>query len=172
MSPRSKVSGYVECRNEKLTLWAPGCYECSQRRINCDRGEPECAKCVSKGFACSGIGPRYRFRNGLAVKRKGVPLRNRLARSSDHHGLSLDPEHPDDGRRGQTSVPQLPLPSMTVAEERVDHNHNQLVGCDAVTGPAIQHTLLSVLPCLNHITPWQRLLLKHCKYLSHDDELG
>ncbi|UPK91315.1 hypothetical protein LCI18_002250 [Fusarium solani-melongenae] len=141
-----------------------GCYECSQRRINCDRGEPECAKCVSKGFACSGIGPRYRFRNGLAAKRKGVPSRNRLARSSDHHGLPSDSEHPDDGRRGQTSVPQLPLPSVPVAEERVDGNHNQLVRCDVVTGPkqsATQHTPLSVLPCLNHIAPLQRLLLKH-----------
>ena len=147
-----------------------GCYECSQRRINCDRGEPDCAKCVSKGFACSGIGPKYRFRNGLVAKRKGVPLRNRLARSSDHYGFLLDSDHPDDGRRGQTSDPQLPLPSGPVAEERVDNNQNQLVRYDVVNRPkqsAIQHTPLSVLPCLNHITASQRLLLKHCKYLLH-----
>lgn len=148
-----------------------GCYECSQRRINCDRGEPECAKCISKGVACSGIGPRYRFRNGLAAKRKGVPLRNRLARSSDHYRFPLDSEHPDDGRRGPPSVPQPLPPSVPVAEERVNDNQNQLVRGDVVIGPkqsAIQHTPLSVLPCLNHIAAWQRLLLKHCKYLLHD----
>lgn len=148
-------------------MWVLGCYECSQRRINCDRGEPECAKCVSKGLACSGIGSRYRFRNGLPVKRKGDPLRNRLSRSSDHHGFSLDSGHPNGGRQGQTSVHQQPLPFVSVVEKRVDDDHGQLVRYDVVIGPeenATQYTPISVLPCLNHIAPWQRLLLKHCKY--------
>ncbi|RSL90523.1 hypothetical protein CDV31_015667 [Fusarium ambrosium] len=141
-----------------------GCYECSQRRINCDRGEPECAKCVSKGLACSGIGSRYRFRNGLAVKRKGDPLRNRLSRSSDQHGFSLDSEQSSSGRLGQTSVHQELLPFVSIVEEKVDDNHGQPVRYDVVIEPeenATQHTRISVLPCLNHITPWQRLLLKH-----------
>ncbi|KAE8373370.1 hypothetical protein BDV26DRAFT_69171 [Aspergillus bertholletiae] len=42
-----------------------GCYNCSQRRLNCDRGNP-CQKCVKKGLHCSGLGVRYRFINGVA----------------------------------------------------------------------------------------------------------
>ncbi|EXJ55454.1 hypothetical protein A1O7_08381 [Cladophialophora yegresii CBS 114405] len=38
-----------------------GCFECSQRRIDCDRTQPSCAKCVAKGLNCSGLGLRYRF---------------------------------------------------------------------------------------------------------------
>ncbi|QMW26383.1 hypothetical protein AFCA_001773 [Aspergillus flavus] len=45
-----------------------GCYECSQRRINCDRAEPQCAKCVSRGLECSGLGIRLRFSNYAAIR--------------------------------------------------------------------------------------------------------
>jgi hypothetical protein len=38
-----------------------GCYECSQRRIDCDLTRPGCAKCLSKGIQCSGFGTRIRF---------------------------------------------------------------------------------------------------------------
>ncbi|KAB8271335.1 hypothetical protein BDV30DRAFT_149298 [Aspergillus minisclerotigenes] len=41
-----------------------GCYECSQRRIHCDRVQPCCGKCASRGIPCSGLGVRYRFRDG------------------------------------------------------------------------------------------------------------
>lgn len=40
-----------------------GCHQCSQRRINCDRGEPHCKKCSVRGLECSGLGIRYRFQN-------------------------------------------------------------------------------------------------------------
>lgn len=46
-----------------------GCYECSQRRIHCDRKEPACEKCIAKGISCSGLGMRFRFRD--ASKRRG-----------------------------------------------------------------------------------------------------
>lgn len=45
-----------------------GCYECSQRRINCDRTEPQCTKCTSKGIICSGFGVRYRFREEVSTR--------------------------------------------------------------------------------------------------------
>lgn len=46
----------------------PGCYECSQRRIHCDRGEPSCAKCIAKDIPCSGLGIRYRFNDDVIAK--------------------------------------------------------------------------------------------------------
>ncbi|KAE8152384.1 hypothetical protein BDV25DRAFT_170516 [Aspergillus avenaceus] len=48
----------------------PGCYNCSQRRINCDRGTPACQKCLKKGIQCWGLGVRYRFTNGVASRGK------------------------------------------------------------------------------------------------------
>lgn len=58
MSCIPRLSASSTLLNEQL-----GCYECSQRRIHCDRGEPNCAKCAAKGFNCSGLGVRYRFSN-------------------------------------------------------------------------------------------------------------
>ena len=49
-----------------------GCYQCSRRRIDCDRKEPECAKCVAKGVKCSGLGLRYRFNDGIAARGRFV----------------------------------------------------------------------------------------------------
>lgn len=50
-----------------LIVCPTGCYNCSQRRINCDRGEP-CQKCIKKGLQCSGLGIRYRFNDGVASR--------------------------------------------------------------------------------------------------------
>ncbi|KAF4836808.1 Transcriptional regulatory protein moc3 [Colletotrichum siamense] len=45
-----------------------GCFECSKRRISCDRTEPECEKCQSRGLRCSGLGIRHRFSDGIAAR--------------------------------------------------------------------------------------------------------
>ncbi|PYH83284.1 hypothetical protein BO82DRAFT_373338 [Aspergillus uvarum CBS 121591] len=52
-----------------------GCFQCTQRRIVCDRAEPSCQKCLKKGIECSGLG-RFRFGNGVATrgKLKGSPI--------------------------------------------------------------------------------------------------
>ncbi|KAH7148348.1 hypothetical protein EDB81DRAFT_868700 [Dactylonectria macrodidyma] len=49
-----------------------GCHECSQRRIHCDRAEPQCKKCTQKGLKCSGLGIRHRFNDGVAARGKWV----------------------------------------------------------------------------------------------------
>ena len=46
-----------------------GCFQCSRRRIVCDRGGPSCEKCIKKGLSCSGLG-RIRFAEGVARKGK------------------------------------------------------------------------------------------------------
>lgn len=63
-SPRLKV-----CVTPMSSGWGPvadesgliGCYQCSRRRIHCDRTEPSCQKCASRGLRCSGLGLRLRF---------------------------------------------------------------------------------------------------------------
>ncbi|GKU09589.1 unnamed protein product, partial [Fusarium langsethiae] len=47
-----------------------GCRECSKRRIHCDRTEPSCYKCTSRGLSCSGLGIRHRFNKGVAARGK------------------------------------------------------------------------------------------------------
>ncbi|WXC57969.1 hypothetical protein SNK03_003870 [Fusarium graminearum] len=47
-----------------------GCHECSKRRIHCDRTEPSCYKCTSRGLSCSGLGIRHRFNKGVAARGK------------------------------------------------------------------------------------------------------
>ncbi|KAG5758588.1 hypothetical protein H9Q72_013277 [Fusarium xylarioides] len=47
-----------------------GCHECSKRRIHCDRNEPSCNKCTSRGLSCSGLGIRHRFNKGVAARGK------------------------------------------------------------------------------------------------------
>jgi hypothetical protein len=42
-----------------------GCFQCSRRRIVCDRTEPSCLKCTKKDIECSGLG-RIRFAEGIA----------------------------------------------------------------------------------------------------------
>ncbi|EUC27996.1 hypothetical protein COCCADRAFT_110278 [Bipolaris zeicola 26-R-13] len=42
-----------------------GCFQCSCRRIVCDKTEPSCRKCAKKGIECSGMG-RIRFAEGVA----------------------------------------------------------------------------------------------------------
>ncbi|CAD0084658.1 unnamed protein product [Aureobasidium vineae] len=47
-----------------------GCKECSRRRIKCDKGAPECAKCLKKGIKCTGVGRQIRFVEGAISKGK------------------------------------------------------------------------------------------------------
>jgi hypothetical protein len=53
-----------------------GCFQCSRRRIICDRNEP-CLKCIKKGIDCSGLG-RIRFAEGVArrgrLKDRKIPV--------------------------------------------------------------------------------------------------
>jgi hypothetical protein len=53
-----------------------GCFQCSRRRIICDRNEP-CLKCIKKGIECSGLG-RIRFAEGVArrgrLKDRKIPV--------------------------------------------------------------------------------------------------
>jgi hypothetical protein len=42
-----------------------GCFQCSRRRVVCDRTEPSCLKCAKKGIECSGLS-RIRFAEGVA----------------------------------------------------------------------------------------------------------
>ncbi|KAK1530005.1 hypothetical protein CPAR01_12317 [Colletotrichum paranaense] len=63
-----------------------GCYECSKRRISCDRAEPECEKCSRKGLKCSGLGVRHRFSDGAASRGfwRGKTVQQAYEQPRDH----------------------------------------------------------------------------------------
>lgn len=45
-----------------------GCSRCKKRRIRCDRREPSCYKCSSKGLKCPGYGFQLRWAGGAAIR--------------------------------------------------------------------------------------------------------
>lgn len=53
-----------------LVDYSAGCYQCSRRRIDCDRAEPSCKKCLDRNLHCSGLGIRYRFADDVTAKNK------------------------------------------------------------------------------------------------------
>ena len=73
-----------------MRLIVSGCYECSQRRVDCDRSLPTCFKCLRKGIDCSGFG-QYRF---VTSRRNSTQRRTRnasqqLAHSGrEYHGAT------------------------------------------------------------------------------------
>jgi hypothetical protein len=65
-----------------------GCKECSRRRIKCDKGTPECAKCLKKGIQCTGVGRQIRFVEGAISKGKRkytIPDVKNLATNLSRH---------------------------------------------------------------------------------------
>ncbi|KAJ5727715.1 hypothetical protein N7493_005535 [Penicillium malachiteum] len=77
---------------------AKGCFQCSKRRIICDRTEPTCNKCQKKGIECSGLG-RIRFSNGVAqrgrLKGCNIPVlenSSELAVAAQNH-VQAQPSH-------------------------------------------------------------------------------
>ncbi|KAL4889989.1 fungal-specific transcription factor domain-containing protein [Aspergillus ambiguus] len=109
-----------------------GCYNCSQRRINCDRGTPKCQKCIKKGLECLGLGTRYRFQNAVASRGKlagrTVPSRN---------------------VNGQTYVSQL-SDDTTAAQAEAGNNVHNDVRFDGFCRRV-----------LDHIDPQSRFLLQY-----------
>ncbi|KAM6523111.1 hypothetical protein FSOLCH5_003730 [Fusarium solani] len=88
-----------------------GCHECSQRRVNCDRGTPECRKCIAKGLKCSGLGVRHRFSNGVASRGHysgktmdtAYPLMKRQVKSNVAKTIT-QPEQPRNDSSGEQRV--------------------------------------------------------------------
>ncbi|KAF4781101.1 hypothetical protein HER10_EVM0007265 [Colletotrichum scovillei] len=67
-----------------------GCYECSQRRIDCDGTRPSCAKCRNRGITCSGFVLKYKFLDGFSSRQRSTSggrsamLKHSLAQTSAH----------------------------------------------------------------------------------------
>lgn len=85
-----------------------GCKECSRRRIKCDKGTPECAKCLKKGIKCTGIGRQIRFIEGTISKGKpkGHTFSNaqNLATRLSQHLEDAPPSRPHPETQGETQT--------------------------------------------------------------------
>ncbi|KAF9891551.1 hypothetical protein FE257_004018 [Aspergillus nanangensis] len=99
-----------------------GCYECSRRRIDCDRQPPSCQKCTLKGLKCSGMGIRYRFTEGVASRGKlagkqvavSLSYRKDPSRRSSQadvfsEGKSLATQPMDDDNNNNTTTDSIQL---------------------------------------------------------------
>ncbi|KAL6708162.1 hypothetical protein ACN47E_003346 [Coniothyrium glycines] len=112
-----------------------GCFQCSRRRIICDKGEPSCNKCIKKGIECSGLN-RIRFATGVA--RRGI-LKDRKIPDKKHGHESQDqlPNHvnftsvrwkSDQKGRKKRKVEQKPQDEPQ--NQQVQHNASQIVFID------------------------------------------
>lgn len=147
MCPNKKVSlGTASDVWTESSYRCPGCYQCSQRRIHCDRNMPECQKCLSKGIVCSGLGIRYRFIGDVASKRshKNIPPKCARPISSYYHGQ--DAEHQD------TSY------SLLDHWDEVSTNSTNDTACDTwssgdfdIYNYAYHHP--NIEDCIDHVTP-------------------
>ncbi|KAL1874765.1 hypothetical protein VTK73DRAFT_184 [Phialemonium thermophilum] len=152
-----------------------GCYECSQRRINCDRTEPSCEKCIAKGIECSGMGgKRDRFRNAfcpdLARRKKSSSPESTgsTCSSSASPPFSL----PDDPAAAIPSVvSQADVPSHCDGEQAYSAEEQlwalvpqDVLDCSEPLSPAgfsLVRSAAMTRPVGDHIAPWQRFLLNH-----------
>lgn len=125
-----------------LTLLSTGCYNCSQRRVSCDRATPQCQKCVNAGLPCPGLGPRIRFVHGIAsrgkFKNKPAPL---AAGIPDDPPVDPQPESREEPRPSQTQC----------------NPESQLV----VLAP--WRPQLTIYYPLDHMSGCERSLLHYCK---------
>ena len=97
----------------KLTQTS-GCCECSHRRIDCDRTEPSCKKCSSKGIECSGFGTgiKYKFRDGFAPGRKNARKPRQDSNGYEGAGLQIS--------FTSTSKPALGSSSSTIHQDQTE----------------------------------------------------
>ncbi|OSS53837.1 hypothetical protein B5807_00029 [Epicoccum nigrum] len=102
-----------------------GCFQCSRRRIVCDRTEPSCLKCAKKGIECSGLG-RIRFAEGVArrgrLKNCKVP---KAAGDADFQGLPTT-----------TGFPALRWPGEARVKKREMSSLNERTPTEVVLPPS------------------------------------
>jgi len=162
-----------------------GCRECSRRRIKCDKGNPECAKCLKKGIKCSGIGRHIRFVSGVAVrgKHKGqsFPLVERLSTAQGRTAFNGDvttvrQSHESDRQvtLAQTAVESSPSSSFTdygsVDDISQDFSEDSVVLyrsaqqlCEGEQGSMFVCANPRADLSLEHLKPGIRMLFSHCR---------
>ncbi|KAI9929313.1 hypothetical protein ASPWEDRAFT_173034 [Aspergillus wentii DTO 134E9] len=82
-----------------MRLPGPACATCREKCRRCDRGRPECQRCVSKGLPCGGYPDKYQFCGPTRKKRKERP-------STDGPAART--------RRGRVSQVDSDIPEQTV----------------------------------------------------------
>ena len=135
-----------------------GCYQCSRRRIDCDRKEPECAKCVAKGVKCSGLGLRYRFNDGIAARGrfvgKTVPIVDGPVSKSAKKNDAFDKRRKDDPFRES---------GYEGTSHREDEMDDTVDDISETTELAVTYQKpLSVDWGLDHVDPKSRFCLGYC----------
>jgi hypothetical protein len=165
-----------------------GCKECSRRRIKCDKGTPECAKCLKKGIKCTGLGRQIRFVEGTISKGKrkqrtvsGVQnLATNLSRYMDDTILPISPSETHARSSPQDTILESLIGNVsgfefqdtdddieeigTVVDQRQSHRSTRI--------PSDQNTTVSyhLDPCvdllLEFMKPGIQMLFDHCKLVS------
>jgi hypothetical protein len=165
-----------------------GCKECSRRRIKCDKGTPECTKCLKKGIQCTGVGRQIRFVEGAISKgkRKGhtIPdvrnLATNLGRHLDDTTLSVSQTEIHAGPPPQDTDVESPIGCVIdlgsqdadddVEEFGLDVHQRQIY--QPTRTPSDERTTMSfhldpaVDLSLELLKPGIQMLFDHCKLMA------
>jgi hypothetical protein len=162
-----------------------GCKECSRRRIKCDKGTPECAKCLKKGIECTGIGRQIRFVEGAISKGKRKQrtisdvqnLATNLNRYMDNTTLSISPSETRALQSPQDTDVESPIRTDSDFESQDIDDDVEEIGTvvhqrqshQSTRTPSDGNTSVSyhLDPCvdllLEYMKPGIQMLFDHCK---------
>ncbi|KAF9878276.1 hypothetical protein CkaCkLH20_04314 [Colletotrichum karsti] len=135
-------------KKRKYVPKVKGCYECSQRRIDCDGTKPSCAKCSTRGIPCSGFGPTYKFLDGFSSRRKSSSSVNRSALLKD----ALAQSSSDASFRARLNKTQRDAESENIPYDDWDRLYwetSLLDFDDAVQQAALVDACWQMSPCIN-----------------------
>ncbi|KAJ1327366.1 transcriptional activator protein UGA3 [Microdochium nivale] len=129
-----------------------GCFQCSARRIDCDLGQPECAKCLRKGIECSGLA-RIRFASGLVsrgrLKNASVPVMvSTVSRSPFEPTATTIPTGEDENAQIE------PEPQMLTTAVNASNSHDDNISRQ-------NHISLAIQPWIPLIPHRARVLYSH-----------
>lgn len=146
-----------------------GCFQCSRRRISCDRAQPSCLKCVKKGIACSGLG-RIRFLGAVASRGRFKDCK------VPRVGEEEDKEHVDESSsakeatqlsinkpgelRDDAGITLSPPTHGTTVVGNGTPTEEIHRGCDAVV--TAYHHRYHIVPWVAPIEPTSRMLFSYC----------
>ncbi|OTB04129.1 hypothetical protein M426DRAFT_262353 [Hypoxylon sp. CI-4A] len=125
------------------------CYNCTKRRIICDKTGNSCNKCAKKNLTCPGYGIRYRFATGSTTAGGSSQLQ------TQHSGTNQL------GSRDQKKVTRWINYSKHVTETRLQRS----AAPESISLPSTHlasSVMTTVPPLLSDIDPRTRVYFLHC----------
>lgn len=151
------ASSYTPSGSGKPRPKERGCFQCSRRRIVCDKGTPSCQKCIKKVIGCFGLN-RIRFAEGVARRGRFKDCKIPVHQTQDGEGISLPTV---------TTYPQVRWRDQKYRSKRIDKKSKESVGHEEVPHSRFEETTQIAIGLPHHINMSPPLV---CEVASTEDE--